>query len=611
MGNIALTRRKKFSGQGYKVVKDETKVKKIDVNFDITSLNLLCFYTLSQNIAVKRSHLINLRNMMELIDMDIYKSDPEKLRRIKFIKKALEARLEKNLKNPDIIIKYINDGFTDEALLAINYEDCILSNEELAWVNGTVSKTLQYSFLYNDIDEFIDILNRFKSCNYLSKDAIVQEVEQMVDKIKANFRRVATQSVQDQIFTLKDGLFENIIMDVHDRLNCSSNRILCGMQGMNELTYGGFESGRCYMYFACPGTGKSLLAANLLVQIKQANKNIQTKDPTKRPAVVLITMENQITETIERIFDIVLTPDSELKNYSANDVIRMLREDGELFLSDDSPVDIIVKYVPNGSVDTGYFYTLTEELEDEGIETIAVIFDYINCIRSAYKTTDMRVELGNIVAEMKTFAILKDIPIISFGQLNRDAAAKVDAARMNNMQDVARVLGRAQIAESIFILNNIDFGCILDVEYDSHGNKYMTFNRFKIRGKCTPRYYMCQPFKSANNIGLVCDLNDYVPVFKETLKDDIANKGYSTNSRLHTRMDDIEDNDESISMPLEDKLHNNTDNIYLLSELRNQGVGRIPIINDEENYDFIGNPVTEDMSNFIIPATIAKDVANL
>ena len=114
IGNVSLTRRKRITGQGHSIVKDESKVNKIDVNFDLTSLNLMCFYALSQNLSVKRSHLINLRNLFEIIDLDIYKSDPEKLKRIRFIKKALEARLEKNLRLPEIIIKYVNDGFMDE-----------------------------------------------------------------------------------------------------------------------------------------------------------------------------------------------------------------------------------------------------------------------------------------------------------------------------------------------------------------------------------------------------------------------------------------------------------------------------------------------------------------
>ena len=612
VGSMSLTRRKRITGQGHNVVKDKSKVNLIDVNFDLTSLNLMCFYTLSLNLSVKRSHLISLRNLFEIINMDIYKSDPEKMKRIRFIKKALEARLDKNLRQPDVIIKYINDGFMDDNVLDINYEDFILSTEELEFVNGTVSETLKYSFIYNDVDDFIDVLTRFKSSNYLSKGAIVKEIETMVDKIKSNFRRVATQSMTDQIFSLKDGIFQNVVTDAYDRLSSNNNRLLCGMQGMNELTYGGFESGRLYTYFACPNTGKSLLATNLLLQMKKANRYYQPKDATKRPAVVLLTMENQITETIERIFDIALTPDSELQNYSLDEVIRMLREDGELCLTDESPIDIIVKYVPNGSVDTGYFYTLAEDLEDEGVEMVALIFDYINCIRSTYKCPDMRVELGKVAEEMKTFAILKDIPVISFGQLNRDATAKTDNARLNNVQDVARVLGRAQIAESILILNVIDWGAIIDVEYDSKGDKYMSFNRFKCRGKCTPRYYICQPFTSPNHIRLDVDIDKFVPVFKETLKDDIANLGLtSSSSRMRTRAEVMQQqeenlNDESVSLPLEDKLHNR-DNIYLLSQYRNQTNGSVSIVQE---------PTEEEEHNgsvaMIIPATIeprVKEVA--
>ena len=40
IGNVSLTRRKRITGQGHSIVKDESKVNKIDVNFDLTSLNL-------------------------------------------------------------------------------------------------------------------------------------------------------------------------------------------------------------------------------------------------------------------------------------------------------------------------------------------------------------------------------------------------------------------------------------------------------------------------------------------------------------------------------------------------------------------------------------------
>lgn len=577
MGNIALSRRQKIKGQGFEVVKNKDNINKIDVNFDLPSLNLMCYYALSTNLSVKRSHYMNMRNLFEMIDMELYKNDPEKMRRIRFINKALDARLNQNLRNPITIIKYCNDGLLDGDILSIDENEFILSTEELSWINGTISETLKYSFIYNDVDDLLDVLMRFKSSNYLSKGAIVKEIEEKVKRMLNNFRRVASQSVTDTLFTLKDGLFENIIMDTHDKLSSGHNRILSGMQGLNELTYGGFESTRCYIFYGVPGVGKSALAVNLALQIKNANRNYVPKDRTKRPAIVLVTMENSIHETVERIFDIIVTSNSELQKYDVNDVIKMLRQQGELYLSSESPVDIIIKYVPNGSVDTSYLYTLTEELEDEGIETIGLILDYLNCMHSVYKTSDMRIELGNVTAEIKTFAVIKDIPVITFSQLNREAAKMIDAAKLNNQADVTRVLGRAQIAESIIMLYYMDWGAIINVDYDSQGNKYMVFNRFKIRGKCTPRYYICQPFKNPNSIAMEQDIFNPIPIFKETLKDDIANIGYSnSSSRLNNRrsVDDepqmkINKTNDMETYQQMDRLNNN-DNVFLLSRFRQQ-----------------------------------------
>lgn len=582
MGNIALSRRKKFKGQGYNVVKNEN-TPKIQQMFDLPSLDLMVYYTLTSNSNIKRASYVNMRNMFEMLDMDMYEHDPEKMKRINFIVKALKARLEENMTNYKAIIKYVNDGFLDETQLDISDQDLVLSTKELEWIDGTISQTLKFAFIENEVDRLLDLLTKFKSCNYLSKASIVEQVEDAAKALMTKFRQVSSMRVQDTMFSLKEGVFENVIADTHDKLTSPHNRILCGMRGLNELTYGGFEATRCYIFYGVPGVGKSTLAVNLALQIKEANKFYICKDQTKRPAVLLITMENNIYETVERIFDIVVSSNDELQNYSKQDLVDILREEGELFVSSDSPIDILIKYVPNGSVDTSYLYNITEELEDEGVEVIALILDYLNCMHSAYKCTDMRIELGNVVAECKTFAVIKDIPIITFSQLNREAAKMIDAAKLNNQADVTRVLGRSQIAESIIMLYYMDWGSIINVDYDSKGNKYMVFNRFKIRGKCTPRYYICQPFRDPNGISLLTDINKPVPIFKETLKDDVSSIGMKS-SRLMSRGIE-ENNNTQPEMTAEQKQHlelfnrmdrlNNGDNIFTMSKLRSTPVNSL------------------------------------
>lgn len=556
---LTMSRREKYGGNnGFKVIKNE-KLNKIDLRFDLHALELMCYYTITQNGNIKRSHFINMRNLFEMINEDIYVNDVEKFKRFSFIKKALEARLNKNFREPYLIIKYANGGLSETDSFNINYQDFILNSEELFWINETISENLKYSFLFYEVDKLMDLCTRFKTSDYLNKGAIVAEFEMLINDIKTQFRRVSSESINDTIFSLRETIFNELIKDIHEELRSPSSRILTGMQGLNELTYGGFESERVYMFFGLPGEGKSVLLLNLAYQIKKYNAKYECKDPTKRPAVVFLTMENSVKETVERLFDIS-TGRGEMQNIAVDDVIEYLKKDGELVLSDDSPVDIIIKYVHNGSVDTGYLYTLTEDLEDEGIETIALVQDYLLTIRPAHKTGDYRIDVGNIVNEFKTFAIIKGIPVISASQLNRDGAKSVDTAKINNKVDLVRTMGRSNVAESINVVNNLDFAAIMQTEYDSNGRRYMCFNRFKIRGKKLPRDIICIPFDESCPIKLYEDFNDPVPAFRETLRDNIADPetAFNNGSRYNTR-NTLED--------INSKL-NHQDNVFLLSQYR-------------------------------------------
>lgn len=508
-----IERRAKYSGHKKTINKGNLK---INITFDLVTLNLFASYIVSDNAHIRRSHLISMRNVLEIINTDPYQNDMERMKRYKFIKKGLEARLEANLKDPNMIIKYINGGIMDDSIIDLN-NFTPMSNDELNWINNTVSETLKYSYIYNDVDAMIDICTRFKSADYNSKGAIVKEFEQLISSIQAKFRRSKAESTSEMMFSLRNDVFEDIVTDIHEQLCSPANRLYCGMQGLNEMTGGGFEAGRVYLFFGLPGEGKSATLLNLAYQIKKYNKQYKPKDPTKIPCVILLTQENTVRETVERLFNLAATPDN-IINFTVDQVITLLKTEGELYLTDDSPVDIIIKYMPDNSVDTGYLYTLTEDLEDEGYEAICLIQDYIKRIRSVNHTGDIRLDLGSIINEFKTYAAIKDIPVISASQLNRDASKHIDEARKANKADLLRLLGRSNIGESMLVLENIDCGFLLAPEYDQNGKKFMGIQRIKIRYRAGNREHIYQPFAIGNDIKLLEDMYCAEPLFKETMQ---------------------------------------------------------------------------------------------
>ena len=517
-----IQRRMKYNSRGHTVNKSNIK---LNMNFNISTLEIMASYSVSENRNIRRSQLMQMRNLFAMLDENLYIVDHNKNRYFNFIIKALEGRLEKNIKDSDILDKFINGGFIEDD--SENSEEQIhisqlkiLSNPEVEWVSSTISESLKYSYINNDMNELYELLVKFRASDYSSRGEIVRLIEDEIVKVNNLFRKAKSEQSHEVTFSLKDGIFEDSMREIHENVTNPSCRLYTGMQGFNELIGGAFETTRVYMLLGLAGAGKSFSLLNIAKQLKTNNKHYRPKDPTKIPVIVLLTMENTVQETVARLFEI--TTGQDMRKVDVETAIEMLKKDGEMYIADDNPIDIIVKYVPNRSVDTSYLYTLAEDLEDEGYEMICLIQDHVKRIRSIERTPDIRIELGNVINEFKTFAMLKDCVVITNGHLNREAAKSIDDGNRTNKGDLIRMIGRANISESMLMIDNLDVGIVIQQEYDEKGNKYMGFKRIKERIKCNPNFNIVyQMFKSPDSLELIEDLDKRVPLHKDTLKGDV------------------------------------------------------------------------------------------
>lgn len=524
---------------------------KVKMNFDINILDLMCAYLVSENANIKNSHLINMRNLFETLDLSVYENDIEKMKRVRFIRKGLEARLLENLRNPSLILAYINGGIVDGDLDLESFIE--LSTSELTYINETISGALRCTFIENDMDRILDIVTRYKAQDYRYRDAIIKEYEEFIKESNNKFRRVKADTLNNTVFTLEREKFENIISDIHDKLSSPSRGLKCGMQGLNEMLGGWFESTRFYLMVGLAGCGKSMVLLNLALQIKNANKGYRPKDLTKIPTILLLTQENDVDETVDRICSILTG--SKMSNFTKEDILNILKNKGELTLSGDNNINIHIIYKPNKAIDTGDLYTIVEDLEDDGYEVILLIQDHIKRIRSVFRNQELRLELGDIVNEIKVFAQLKQIPVISVSHLNRDASKTIDDGVRSNKADLTRLLGRSNVGESMLMIDNADWAAIINDEYDHEGNKYMAFKNIKMRYAGLSRDCIYQPFENGNSIKLIEDLYSLVPVFKDTLSTQQPvptaqlNRSVNMKPSMYNNIHSLEDDDDNIFIP--------------------------------------------------------------
>ena len=329
-----------------------------------------------------------------------------------------------------------------------------------------------------------------------------------------NLQRATKSNISDQTFSLRDEYFESTVTDSVNDLKDRNKIFLTGIRRLNTILSPGYMSKRLYTYLAFPGGGKSEILLKSALDIKKYNKNITTKDPEKIPTVLFITMENNIAETVERIFNIT-TSEDDIRNFTPKEVIRKLRKDGEMVINEHDKIDIVIKYFPNRSISTNDLYSIIQDIEDDNGEVIALFLDYIKRIRPAEKAQTEKEELKAISNELKTLATTLDIPVITAQQLNRTAASVVDAAMQSNKQDLAKLVGRDGVAGAWEIMENSDVVIVLNRETKKDtGEKFMTFKLLKRRYRSSETSeklrrldYFNHPYEPGNDIRLIDDIN--------------------------------------------------------------------------------------------------------
>lgn len=501
--------------QKYNKITKIDSSKKISINLDIIALQIFCNYVVSDNKNIHKSNIINMNNLINNLDMSIYENDNERLNKIDFIKKGIDARLNYNLNKKNLILMHINGGILVDEFIN-NIEE--IDNEEIAWVNKIIADALNFGFIFNEVDRLENLCSRFKSNDYSSKMNILKEFKDTIFDIQNKFRQSDSNASSELYFSLDEEQFDECITEVYNKVTSPSNTLITGFVGINELLGGGFQPTRVYAFLGLPSEGKSITLLDMALQIKKYNPGYICKDPTKRPCVVYFTLENTLEETVVRLCEMVGISGS-LGDYNVNDLIHKLRTEGELYVNSASPIDLIIKYKPGMTVDTSYLYTMSEELEDKGYEVISVILDYIKRIRSTRElsNSDNRIWLGDVINELKVFASTKDVAIITASQLNRDATQHIDESRKANKNDLVRMLGRSQIGESMLILENLDGAFIIAPEWTPEGHKYLGIQRIKKRYKASDMGYLYYPYQG--EIKLVEDFNALAPVYKTTMKD--------------------------------------------------------------------------------------------
>lgn len=414
-------------------------------------LNMYIGYVFKENASnITRKSLSIVNKLFSIIDIDVYSGEPQMEARINFIRNALDAKLDKGFENREAIINYcrtdIYDRFNEDIINSLpNYSK--INYEEIRFINKCTEDRLRYYYVLKYKDDMYNVMERLDSGDYKSFEEINNSFLRMCTGFINKSRSAKTFTTHDE-FRLSDDNFDNNLMDIVENLKNPKKMLRTGIQKFNEILSPALIGGRTYIFIGTPAGFKSGLLLKVTRDIKKYNKGVSGAKPGKRPTVLLVTMENSVEETVERLFNMVAS-DDDIRNFTPAQVVKIVKDSGELSLVDGEDIDIVIKYFANRTITTDDLYSVIDDMNDSGSDVIALVFDYIKRIRPAERGKDEKEELKNITNELKSLAAHYEIPVVTAHQLNRDAASTIDAAMQANKTDLARLLGRGQVGSAL------------------------------------------------------------------------------------------------------------------------------------------------------------------
>ena len=522
---------------------EEVKIKNIGVYFKIPILKkILKILTMEHGGYRTLKSMKNINKLFTHIDLKQYKSNTEALAYIWCICYISKQWLG-GINDPEIIIEIAKghpeyDELKGELMRKCADDKNIILEPEARSIFGLITEALQQGYIIPYKEEIIRLLddidiNEPGAYKQLA-DRLFNTAKTLID-IKYN-TNIMTNRVEFN--SGSEDSFKEAIVQTIESLSDKGNIFKTGIKRLNTLLSPGFMNGRIYVYLGLPGSFKSGMLLKSALDIRKYNPNFQTKTPGMKPCVLLISMENTLQETIERVWNMEF--DDAITDYDPEDAIQKLyeklgygtdpepekeNEEKEKSLSDilaeedkrkeRQNIDIVIQYKPYKSIDTDDLYTIIEDLREENMEVCVLILDYIKRISPAIPVQDnLRLELDHIMNELKALAIVKNIPVITAHQMNRSAAATVDQAIRQGRGDVNKLVGRENIGDSFSIYEVADWVAVLNTEYrPGTDQKYLTINTIKQRridrseAALEKIKYIAHPFSTSNAFKLIDDIN--------------------------------------------------------------------------------------------------------
>jgi replicative DNA helicase len=494
--------------------KVEYKSEKIDLQLNIDMADLLLEYAISNKPS--RNHQANLKQLLDVVDMDVYKSSYEIKDRLYLIRSILDLKLNEEVTKLALLKEQCKQNNPDLVELINNttWSNSSLQTNDIKLINKWIEEHMQFYYFYVEMPSIVNI---WESCMKQGFNLNIDALNEVNDRMNRLIVKMKNTEISTGIlrqFNFAAPNVADLIKFTVEKAQKPSAILQTGIRNLNAILGPGFRGGKLYTILGMSGKFKSGTLLNIADQITKFNPSLEKVTNGKRNTLLFITMENSIEETVERLFGMYADETDSFINSTPDQVISILRDKGKFIISDDTAdgIALEIRYYANMEINTADLYRIIEDMENNNQHVIGLILDYIKRINSVYQHHgDETVRVTYVAKELKTLALTYDIPVITAQQINRMGNATVDAAMRNDKHDLIRYVGNSDIGGAWSVIEESDWVAIINLEKHVKTDKlYLTIKRTKNRsGKSdvTTMDYFNHPFTNDRSLKLMTDVD--------------------------------------------------------------------------------------------------------
>ena len=467
---------------------DYTK-KQSKVSIPITShtFEAILNYLISMRI-INRKFIHNIQQLLDIIDTRPYSGDDYDLFLLNAIQFVAKVR-ENGVNNLNYIKTSIEQSDLDQNFVEQLYQNLAMatsdmSKEEYDNLSEAVSLYVDYAYIFYSwpliVSAHDTIVNTTGRISRESISKIKNLYEGTLSKIRIS------DSARDCENTVCIGpksnkTLRNEISRIYDDANDPCNIFVTGLKELNRFLNGGYRRKRMYIFYAPTNSFKSGILLYNALWIMTFNPEIKPKYPNKKLAIVMITMENTVDETMDRIHAIYTAGQVDPREISKDEYLKQW--DG-IFEYLNTNFRLYIRYKQPGTTSVGIETEIQELEEDENVEVCCVIIDHLGNMGKTDRSVDDRKGMINTAYELSDWAKQTDRMVLTAMHTNSNFDDIRAEAEQNGKTNLVRMMGRHCIADAKYIDRAVDQSIYLLKERSPiDGSWYLGFKYEKIRSK--------------------------------------------------------------------------------------------------------------------------------